>query len=301
MDQILQLKDCVIPDMTLADASHILVGNMRMQYALRAWDEMIGETDAVWCQQGQQSLMNMVPVGRMRLKLMFERDNQEVNGKLGLLNEHVDAWAAQAASRAVNAKKSFDMIIHYPALKMREIEIPGVDETGSLKTKTITEKERSVSYEYVENQITFNGWRLAHFERNYRIRSANYQTMMNWDFALGEDGIVYHITSGYTTYVHPTHQDSEDDKFFYQVREAFKYDLCLLKNRNQAYFIAVSHGELLTVNSILKETRIHPEKNQITIRSNENEEYLYNFPINPSAGIEPDAQEEELKAEFDFL
>lgn len=266
---IIKLEDCVILDVSLDNINRAIQKDPISKYPFIAWDEMIEETDAIWCRQSRSSLMRMVPFGRMRLNMMLERDDNASRGALSSIHKRLTEQASNAANRALNSQRGFDAVISYPSLESYE-------------------KNGQAFYAYTENSLAFNGWNLAHFERIYRAKCPAYQEWLNWDFVLGADGKIYHLTYGYTRYDQPTGEEDQHSKFFYNVREAIFYDLCLLSNKNQAYFIAVSHGALLTVNSILQNQDVADGKFRGIIRPNDNEEYIYNFPSAPPAGLKID-------------
>lgn len=250
-NNIIRLEDAVQEDSGASD-----------YYSLRAWDEMIEEYDASWFTQGHSSLMGLVSCGRMRLNGYLDQINQRMNGALGMIREQIKVLAACAAASALGNKKEFDMKVSYPAI-------------GAAG----------------KNYAVFNGWRLAHFEKLYKFNnvSSGYYEKTNWDFVLGEDGEIYHVTSWYAAYDNPSRAINDDWKFSYEVRKAIFFDTCILNNRNQAYFIAVSHGAFLTVNQILE----HPgmdSGNFVLQTKDGNEENILNFPLQPNGRVEVGVQ-----------
>lgn len=228
-------------------------------YYLRVWDEMIDEYDATWHMQAHEFLMELVPHGRMRLKSCIGLTDQRMNGALSRIREQIEILAECAAVCALNDNKEFDMKISYPII-------------GTSR----------------KDYVLFNGWRLAHFEKIYELNSgymSDYYRKTNWDFALGADGEIYHITSGYAAYDNPTKAVDDDWKFFYIVRKAIFFDTCFLQNRNQIYYIAVSHGVFLTINQLLR----YPEVASGDFRfetSDGYDEYFFNFPLQPNGKVE---------------
>lgn len=299
-NKVIKLKDSVIPDMTLDDINRLVLENPLKKYSFDEWDAMIGETDAAWCLQDQSPLMEMIPFGRMRLNLMRNRDNQASGGAIDTITLLIKTKSEQVTNKLLDSRTAFDMMINYPVLEAKEtyIDVPRTIKKGLFKRETIYEIQKQIAYSYSENSILFDGWRVAHFERAYKARSLRCQRKLNWDFVLGSDGKIYHITYGYTQYEHPSGPEDEYSKFFCIVREAIFYDLCFLSNKNQAYFIAVSHGALLTLNNILPKL---DEQFQDTIRTNDNEEYTYNFPVQPPLGVTVDGTMQNLFSKLDSL
>lgn len=277
-DKIIQLEECVTADMT-SDLDN------RVGY----WNELAYAPDTAWSLHDESFLLGLIPYGRMSLNAIKECDRQLQAALDTVYNEQLKVRATCAVAGALNSQKDFDMIIKYPCLEKHEmyVDVPKTIKTGLFKKSAIYEKQRKDSFAYIEKQITFSGWRIAHFERRYRAIAQSYQRTLNWDFALGDDGNIYHITYGYTKYdsaalAHMT-GETTGYKFFYEVRKAIFYDTCFLSNKNRAYFLAVANGVLITVGNILLEMEATPGEYQTYyIDPNGNEEYYYNFPLSPS-------------------
>lgn len=251
-NNIIRLEDVVQDDSGAVD-----------YYSLRAWDEMIDEYDATWYMQTHDSLMGLVSCGRIRINGYLDQANQRINGSLDIIRKQIETLAVCAAVSALGDKKEFDMKVSYP--------VAGTNR---------------------KDCVIFNGWKLIHFEKIYKFdngQSFAYRRKTNWDFVLGEDGEIYHVTSGYAIYDNPARPIGNGDEFFYIVRKAIFFDTCILNNRNQAYFIAVSHGAFLTINQLLE----YPEVVSGDFRfktSDGYDEYFFNFPLQPNGKAEVGVQ-----------
>lgn len=254
---IINLENVVREDMTLDDAKRMVREDPFIGYSLEAWDEMIKESDATWHTQLQDSLMRMIPFGRMRLIALWDDLAIDAQINLNSVQSQIEMMATGTAALASTSQKEFNMRIGYP-----------IRETG------------------VEDQILFNGWKLAHFEKITKFHNSKKFSVekTNWDFVLGADGKIYHITSGY--FFDRSNPDNTPDTFFYDVRRAIYFDTGFLMNQNKAYFIAISHGILITVDQILQNPQVASGKFVTSIKEDYHE-YIFNFPLEPNGSEEP--------------
>lgn len=122
--------------------------------------------------------------------------------------------------------------------------------------------------------VKYNGWKLAHFEKQYIWNAGiSYVTYTNWDYCLGDDGELYHITTSYTKY---NKGSSGSTDYACSVRKVIPFDNRLLPNQNQHLFVAIAHGLIC----VMDEVAIGGSKG--CYYDNGQARYVFNFSPRPN-------------------
>lgn len=215
----------------------------------------------------------MVPYGRMRFLELIEEYDQEHEDSLGTVYSRVFEAAREKASTIT---QPFDMAVTYEEQVKKEsyIEIPREIKKGLFRKETIYEKKKQVDTSYKPITVKFNGWKLAHFEKQYiwNAGTFGYVTYTNGDYCLGDDGELYHVTTSYTRYNETSTGSAE---YTCSVRKVIPFDNRLLRNQSQRLFVAVAHGLICAMD----EVPIGGSKGGC--HDNGQARYVFNFLPNP--------------------
>ena len=241
--------------------------------SLNTWDGMIEDKNTFWSIQTKDALQQLIPYGRMRFWELAKKPDHD-NNNVKMCYNNVFRLAKE---KAASITQDFDMIVTYKEQVKKEsyIEIPREVKKGLFRKEIIYDKQKEVKISYESVRVKFNGWKLAHFEKQYiwNAGTLGYIIYTNWDYCLGDDGELYHITTSYTKY-NETSSGSTD--YTCSVRKVIPYDNRLLKNQNHHLFIAVSHGLICAMDEM-------PLNSSGEYRLNNGRaQYKFNFPIFPS-------------------
>ncbi|WP_300898380.1 hypothetical protein [uncultured Acetatifactor sp.] len=254
------------------DISKENILNSSQVHSLNTWDGMIEDQNAFWSIQTKDALQELIPYGRMRFWELAERPDHD-NHNIKTCYDNIYKLAKE---KAATITQDFDMAAIYQEQVKKEtyIEIPREVKRGLFRKETIYEKQKEVKTSYKTIREKFNGWNLAHFEKQYIWNAGTYGyiTYTNWDYCLGDDGELYHITTSYTKY---NETSSGPTDYTCSVRKVIPYDNKLLKNQNHHLFIAVSHGLICAMDEM-------PLNFSNEYRLNNGQaQYKFNFPILP--------------------
>lgn len=263
-------------EFTRNDLNKIDPSSMRY-FDLVAWDKMMAEPDAMWCTQSTGSLNRMIPYGRMRILEHFDEVDKKTNGALTKISNEINVVAKE---KAQSITRDFDMSVIYQELVKKEtfIEVPREVKKGLFRKETVIEKVKKETFAYQPKTVKFSGWKIAHFEKQYRFNDplGGYTTFMNWDYCLGNNGELYHVSTSYTNWDSTNGANGPD--YSCAIRRIIPFDNNVFSNKNQNLFIGITHGLLFALDDIPLDP-IEP----VTLTRGQ-EKCTFNFPLQFDGG-----------------